>query len=58
MSGKFTNTTTSFGVSSVRQEEWIRDIVQNEMLGILDDIKFEIETKIKSIDQHITDIHR
>lgn len=40
MSGKFSSTGTAFGPSNVfRQEEFIREIVQNEVYLIFEDIK-------------------
>jgi hypothetical protein len=57
MSGKFSSTGTSFAGSSLfKQEEFIREIVQSEMMLVFDDIKAEIEAKIKSIDRNITDL--
>lgn len=57
MSGKFTSTATSLPNSSIlRQEDYIREIVQSEFLFLFEDIKVEIETKIKSIDKNITQL--
>ena len=57
MSNKFSTTTASFGNSNLfrpeKQEELIREIAQNEFLELFDEIKVEIETKIKSIDKNI-----
>lgn len=59
MSGKFSNTATTFGGSNlVRQEDLIREIVQNEFYILFEDIKIEIETKIKSIDKHIIELRQ
>lgn len=57
MSGKFSSTGTSFAGSGLfKQEEHIREIVQSEMLLVFEDIKAEIETKIKSIDRNISEL--
>lgn len=57
MSGKFSSTAASFGASHLlRQEETIREICQQEFLGLFEDIKMEIETKIKSIDRNIIEL--
>jgi len=59
MSGKFSSTGTTFGTSNVyRQEEFIREIVQNEVYLIFEDIKVEIESKIKSIDKNIIELKK
>lgn len=43
MSGKFSNTATTFNASSLlRQEEMIREIAQNEFFSLFEDIKIEI----------------
>ena len=40
MSGKLSSTGTAFGTSNIyRQEEFIREIVQNEVFLIFEDIK-------------------
>jgi len=41
MSGKFSNTATAFGsfASSSKQEEFIRQIAQDEVFQIMSDIK-------------------
>ena len=57
MSNKFSSTGTTFGPSNLfRQEELIREIVQNEVFLIFEDIKLEIESKIKSIDRNIIEL--
>jgi len=59
MSGKFSSTGTAFGTSNIyRQEEFIREIVQNEVYLIFEDIKVEIESKIKSIDKNIIELKK
>ena len=59
MSHKFSSTAASFNNSTLlRQEEHIREIVQSELMVLFDDIKVEIETKIKSIDRNICDIKK
>ena len=59
MSGKFSSTGTAFGTSNIyRQEEFIREIVQNEVFLIFEDIKVQIESKIKSIDKNIIELKK
>lgn len=57
MSNLFSNTGSNFGPSNIyRQQDVIREIVQNEVLLLFEDIKEEIEMKIKSIDRNIFDL--
>ena len=59
MSGKFSSTTNTFATPSlVKQEQYFREIAQQEFLGMFDDIKIEIQTKIKSIDKNIIEIRK
>lgn len=56
MSGKFSNTATSLPNNSLRDEDYIREIVQSEVFLIFEDIKGELEAKIKSIDRNILEL--
>jgi hypothetical protein len=56
MSGKFSNTTLFTTASTIKDDEHIREIVQNEVFLIFEDIKLELETKIKSIDKNILEL--
>ena len=56
MSGKFSNTATSLPTNSLKDEDYIREIVQSEVFLIFEDIKGELEAKIKSIDRNILEL--
>lgn len=56
MSGKFSNTATSLPANSLKDEDYIREIVQSEVFLIFEDIKGELEAKIKSIDRNILEL--
>jgi uncharacterized protein (DUF3084 family) len=56
---KFSSTGTSFHLNPsalTRTDDQLRELVQDEVFLVMDEIKLEIETKIKSIDRNILEL--